>query len=76
MRRLLATGRETAHIDLSLADLAAGEVLDLQAHASIEELGEALWQEIIEVASGRLTRSEQLDFGEEEFNPWQLGSVL
>jgi 5-deoxy-glucuronate isomerase len=31
MRRLLAAGRETAHIDLSLAALAAGEVLDLQA---------------------------------------------
>jgi 5-deoxy-glucuronate isomerase len=31
MRTLLAAGRETAHIDLSLADLAEGEVLDLEA---------------------------------------------
>jgi 5-deoxy-glucuronate isomerase len=31
MRTLLAAGRETAHIDLALADLAEGEVLDLEA---------------------------------------------
>lgn len=31
MRTLLAAGRETAHIDLALADLAEGETLDLEA---------------------------------------------
>ena len=31
MRKLLSTGRETAQIDLALADLADGEVLDLEA---------------------------------------------
>jgi 5-deoxy-glucuronate isomerase len=31
MRTLLAAGRETAHIDLSLADLAEGEALELEA---------------------------------------------
>jgi 5-deoxy-glucuronate isomerase len=31
MRTLVSAGRETAHIDLSLADLADGEVLELQA---------------------------------------------
>ena len=51
-----------------------GPVLD--GRASIDGLGEALWHEIIEVASGRLTKSEELNFGEEEFIPWQLGSVL
>jgi altronate hydrolase len=55
-------------------DFNCGPVLDGQA--SIDELGEALWREIIEVASGRLTKSEELGFGTEEFNPWQLGSVL
>jgi altronate hydrolase len=55
-------------------DFNCGPVLD--GRASIDELGEALWQEIIEVASGRLTKSEELDFGDQEFNPWQLGSVL
>jgi altronate hydrolase len=55
-------------------DFNCGPILD--GRKSIDELGEALWHEIIEVASGRLTKSEELDFGEEEFNPWQLGSVL
>jgi altronate hydrolase len=55
-------------------DFNCGPVLD--GRASIDELGEALWQEIIEVASGGLTKSEELDFGDQEFNPWQLGSVL
>jgi altronate hydrolase len=55
-------------------DFNCGPVLD--GRASIDELGEALWREIIEVASGRPTRSEELDFGDQEFNPWQLGSVL
>ena len=55
-------------------DFNCGPVLD--GRASIDELGEALWREIIEVASGRPTKSEELDFGDEEFNPWQLGSVL
>jgi altronate hydrolase len=55
-------------------DFNCGPVLGGQA--SVDELGEALWQQIIEVASGRPTKSEELDFGQEEFNPWQLGSVL
>jgi 5-deoxy-glucuronate isomerase len=31
MRQLVTPGRETAHIDLALADLAAGEIIDLAA---------------------------------------------
>ena len=30
MRTLVSAGRETAHIDLSLADLADGEVLEVE----------------------------------------------
>src|SRR5579884_1585418 len=52
-------------------DFNCGPVLD--GRASIDELGEALWQQIVEVASGRPTKSEELDFGDQEFNPWQLG---
>jgi altronate hydrolase len=55
-------------------DFNCGPVLD--GRASIEELGEELWHQIIAVASGRHTKSEELDFGDQEFNPWQLGSVL
>ena len=44
--------------------------------ASVTELGEALFEEILEVASGRPTKSEEFGFGDEEFVPWQLGAVL
>lgn len=44
--------------------------------ASVAGLGEALLEEIIAVASGRLTKSEEFGFGDEEFVPWQLGAVL
>jgi altronate hydrolase len=55
-------------------DFDCGPVLD--GSASVAELGEALLEEIVEVASGRPTKSEEFGFGEEEFIPWQLGAVL
>jgi altronate hydrolase len=48
----------------------------IEGGASVTELGEALFEEILEVASGRLTKSEEFGFGDEEFVPWQLGAVL
>ena len=55
-------------------DFNCGPVLD--GRASVEQLGEALLGEIIAVASGRPTKSEERGFGDEEFTPWQLGTVL
>ncbi len=55
-------------------DFNCGPVLD--GEASVEDLGRALFEEIIAVASGRPTKSEELGFGDEEFNPWQLGAVM
>ncbi|MEN3264466.1 MAG: altronate hydrolase, partial [Pseudonocardia sp.] len=34
------------------------------------------FQLILDTASGRRTRSEELGFGQEEFVPWQLGAVM
>jgi altronate hydrolase len=55
-------------------DFDCGPVLD--GRASVSELGEALFEEVLAVASGRLTKSEEFGFGDEEFVPWQLGAVL
>jgi len=55
-------------------DFDCGAVLD--GEASVTELGAALFEEILAVASGRPTKSEELDFGDEEFAPWQLGAVM
>ncbi len=55
-------------------DVNCGPVLD--GRASVAELGEALFDQILAVASGRRTKSEEFDFGDEEFAPWQLGAVM
>jgi altronate hydrolase len=48
----------------------------IEGGPGVTELGEALFEEILEVASGRHTKSEEFGFGDEEFVPWQLGAVL
>ena len=55
-------------------DFNCGPVLD--GDVTVSELGDALFEEILTVASGRRTKSEELDFGDEEFRPWQLGAVM
>lgn len=48
----------------------------LDGETTVSELGQTLFEEILAVASGRQTKSEELDFGNEEFTPWQLGAVM
>jgi altronate hydrolase len=40
------------------------------------ELGVELFELIVDMASGRLSKSEQLGFGTEEIVPWRIGAVL
>ncbi|MDE3133819.1 MAG: altronate dehydratase [Acidobacteriota bacterium] len=55
-------------------DFDCGRVLD--GRATVAELGEELFEQILQVASGQPTKSEEFGFGDEEFVPWQLGAVL
>ncbi len=55
-------------------DFNCGTVLD--GGASVSELGDVLFEEILAMASGRRTKSEEFGFGDEEFAPWQLGAVM
>jgi altronate hydrolase len=55
-------------------DVNCGVVLD--EGVSIEELGERIFERILEVASGSPSKSEALGFGDEEFVPWQIGAVM
>jgi altronate hydrolase len=55
-------------------DFNAGTVLD--GAATVSELGDVLFEEILATASGRTTKSEEFGFGDEEFAPWQLGAVM
>ena len=54
-------------------DINAGRILE---GASVEEVGEEIFDEIVEVASGKQTKSEAQGIGEEEFCPWAIGPVL
>jgi altronate hydrolase len=54
-------------------DLDCGVILE---GASIEETGQRIFDELVEVASGKRTKSEVLGIGEEEFDPWLPGPTL
>ncbi|UCD78961.1 MAG: UxaA family hydrolase [Desulfobacterales bacterium] len=51
-----------------------GGILD--GDATIEEVGNAIFDLILKTASGRKTQSEILAFGANEFIPWQIGPVI
>ncbi|BDZ41355.1 D-galactarate dehydratase [Paraoerskovia sediminicola] len=54
-------------------DIDCGRIVD--GVATLEEVGDEIFERILAVASGELTSSEDLDVGGEEFVPWQLGTV-
>jgi altronate hydrolase len=55
-------------------DVNCGIILD--GEVTIEEMGERIFHLILETASGKKTKSELLGFGDNEFTPWQIGSVM
>jgi altronate hydrolase len=55
-------------------DMNCGLILD--GEATVQEMGEAIFNLVIEIASGKRTKSEVLGFGDNEFVPWQMGAVL
>jgi altronate hydrolase len=54
-------------------DMNAGTILEGEP---VEIVGRRLFDLIIDVASGKETKSEQLGVGEEEFSPWTIGPTL
>lgn len=60
--------RMAGDIDLDAGTIVSGD-------ATVQEVGEQLFDLMVDVASGRETASERLGFGEEEFVPWQMGVI-
>ena len=54
-------------------DINCGKVLD--GDATIAQMGEEIFQAMLRVASGERTKSEELDLGDHEFVPWNIGIV-
>jgi altronate hydrolase len=70
----LATNTEMYRRMSEDMDLNCGVIMD--GGASVQEVGQQLFELILATASGRKTLSEELGFGQEEFVPWQLGAVM
>jgi altronate hydrolase len=55
-------------------DVNCGTIID--GSATIEEVGQQILREVIAVASGKRSRSEDNGLGNEEFVPWILGATV
>jgi altronate hydrolase len=55
-------------------DVNCGEIL---SHGvGVEEMGERIFRLLLDVASGRKSKSEELGFGDNEFTPWVIGATM
>ncbi|MGH3439835.1 MAG: UxaA family hydrolase [Sciscionella sp.] len=70
----LATNSDMYHRMADDMDINCGVILD--GERSVQEMGEDIFQFILNTASGRQSKSEELGYGAEEFTPWQLGTVM
>lgn len=55
-------------------DINCGKIAD--GTATVFEMGEYIFRFILDVASGKKSKSEQMGFGDNEFVPWQIGAVM
>jgi altronate hydrolase len=55
-------------------DINCGTILD--GAETVEQCGERIFEQIVQVASGVRTKSEQFDAGGAEFAPWVLGATM
>jgi altronate hydrolase len=39
-------------------------------------MGKVIFDEVLAVASGKRTKSEQFGYGDSEFAPWQIGATM
>ncbi|HYV87794.1 MAG TPA: altronate dehydratase, partial [Candidatus Polarisedimenticolia bacterium] len=70
----LATNSPMYHRMAEDMDINCGEILD--GTASVEEMGQRIFELILATASGQRSKSEELGYGEDEFAPWHLGATL
>ena len=55
-------------------DINCGSIID--GDDTLESKGREILDHIIRVASGEQTKSERLGYGDAEFTPWQIGTVM
>ncbi len=62
-------GRMSEDMDINCGDV-------ITEGTSLEDKGKEIFEEIIRVASGGKSKSEELGYGGVEFVPWQIGAVM
>jgi arabinonate dehydratase len=55
-------------------DIECGPIVN--GKATIKEMGQAIFDTILQTASGHKTKSENMDLGDCEFVPWPLGAIM
>ena len=55
-------------------DINCGTIID--GEETIAEVGEKIYQMILDMASGKKTKSEEFGYGSQEFVPWTIGSIM
>ena len=70
----VATNSELYRRQTDDMDIDAGRILS--AGVSVEEVGREIFQAILDVASGKPSKSEAQGLGDYEFVPWQIGAVM
>jgi altronate hydrolase len=61
--------RMTDDMDINCGPITDGDV-------TVAEMGQRIFDHVLKAASGEPTKSEALGFGDDEFQPWQLGAVM
>ena len=55
-------------------DINAGTIMD--GDSDIKKIGTEIFESIINTASGKLTKSEINEYGDDEFSPWIIGATI
>ena len=55
-------------------DINSGTIMD--GLETLEDNGKIIFENIIDIASGRKTKSEINGYGDDEFNPWVIGATI
>ena len=71
--KLASNGPLYRHLSEDI-DINCGPVLD--QGVSVREMGQSIFDAILDTASGKPSKSESLGFGDHEFVPWHIGAVL
>ncbi len=61
--------RMSEDMDLNCGSIITGD-------STIEQIGQQIFDKMLTVASGERTFSEQYDYGDNEFVPWQVGAIM